>query len=1233
MSATVQRKNLDVATVPLRGVQLIEASAGTGKTYTITSLVVRLLVERRLSIDKILAVTFTNAATSELKDRVHARLIEARAVVHGLASPGDDPLLNHLLSLEHQKGVRHQLDQALLKIDSVGIFTIHGFAARMLKEYAFESVTRQGLELILDQRPLIFDVVTDFWSTRIATLSKDEFQAVGGEHFYSVLRSVGLAAAGAIEVPLIKLQPSGNRQELLALLKEKYERAREQFEEQGAELLQILLETPSLSRVSYKEPSLLRDYQLYREYFKAEVGSQGHPETELFTQEKVEKSTKKKQKLLQHPLLKTLGDLRQCFFDLAQADSHFADALRFELCEEISRRIQREHARAGTQSFDGLLLDLATALRDPSLGPRLAQEIRRVFPVALIDEFQDTDPLQYEIFSRIYQPTSGETKARNALFLIGDPKQSIYSFRGADVGTYLKAQNDAEALWTLTVSYRASPRLVQAQNAIFASSPAPFGTTQIAYDLISAPPSAHDSLTDSEGQALPGLVLVELEGAVDDLAQQTAREIANFLALRPMLGDRLVCAGDIAVLTRTNRQAAEVQDALRLVRIPAVLHGDRSVFESSEARELRRVLRALAEPTHRTLVRTALATRAVGLSAEQLLHLDEDAPALETWSQRVRTWGDLWRNRGVAHAVAALQADTSFLSRTLAVIDGERRVTNFRHLIELLHDAEQSEHLGITGLLRWLDTAIFDPSSHSMADEVRQLRLESDASAVTLTTSHRSKGLEYGIVFLPSIGIPDRGRKSQAFRYFDDDLGEPRLEMRDLANRHHSEEIRKQEEQQESLRLAYVALTRAKHHVVALLSPQRSFSPLGYLLHDGGGGQSGLSSFGERFKALAEAQRAQQIADFVARSQGTIVVRPASLYSVNYLPSEKSVGQIFKPDAVPARPESERTSSFSSMTRDAPQGLSRAAREGKDVDEQVLPTEDQLAGEARRAVPGTQTLSSLAEFPRGAGPGDALHAAFEHCGFADSSPEERALEVERQLKRRGFTDSDVASLQIKLEEVLQVPLADPHPQAGATVCKLGELNSFTSIAEMEFSLVVGDPECRLSASGLARALGYVDELTPRDTLAVKGPEWLSKSYLQQVYDLPFSAWSGFLRGFIDLTFEHEGRLYALDYKSNYLGPHLEDYNPERLSEAMEHHHYFLQALLYALALHRYGQVRIPGYEYETHFGGMHYLFVRGMHPDHAQSGVLSFRPSCELIERLDRTLLPEMAQSIEGEGT
>jgi ATP-dependent exoDNAse (exonuclease V) beta subunit len=185
---------------------------------------------------------------------------------------------------------------------------------------------------------------------------------------------------------------------------------------------------------------------------------------------------------------------------------------------------------------------------------------------------------------------------------------------------------------------------------------------------------------------------------------------------------------------------------------------------------------------------------------------------------------------------------------------------------------------------------------------------------------------------------------------------------------------------------------------------------------------------------------------------------------------------------------------------------------------------------------------------------------------------------------------------------------------------------------MEFSLVVADPERRLSASRLARSLGYADELTPRGSASVKRPEWLSEGYLRQVRDLPFAAWSGFLRGFIDLTFEHEGRLYALDYKSNYLGAHLEDYNSERLGEAMEQHHYFLQALLYALALHRYGQVRIPGYDYEMHFGGMHYLFVRGMHPDHAQSGVLSFRPSREVIESLDSVFSNEFAQSQAGEG-
>lgn len=1249
MSASVhgpERKPLDVVHVPLSGVHLIEASAGTGKTYTITSLVLRLLVEREIPIESILAVTFTNAATAELKDRVLARIEQARDALarergeakvetSEVESRISDAVVDHLAGLADRKRVRRLLDRASRDADRAAIFTIHGFAARLLRDHAFESGSREDTELIGDQRALVQDVVTDFWTSRIATLPRGTFEQIGGTSFYRQLTRVGLAAAAAWDVPLVPVERTHDIADEEANIAGIFERARAAFAESGDEVLYLLSNSTSINRAILKVPSLEADFLTYRAYFARGQPTLGHPEkdrsgkpSDRWTQNKVSASIKKNKPQVEHPLLAILGELHDAFERCRIAARQYADELRAELCRLVHVRVQQEHVSAGTQSFDGLLTDLNQALRDPERGRILASEVRQQFPVALIDEFQDTDPVQYEIFRRLYVPeengvSDAQPEGATSLYLIGDPKQSIYAFRGADVQTYLQAARHASGgIWTLDTSYRASPRLVTAQNALFSSPRDAFCVPGIAYHPVSARPGAEDVLIDAQGKPLEGIRLISCESAEESAwLRVTAGEVARFLSLGHTLQGRTVSPSNLAVLTRTNRQAQDVQAELRKLGIPAVMHGDRSVFESPEALELRRVLRALAEPGHRQLARTALCTRMLGLDANALLALDEDHDELEKWTARLRTWGQLWQTRGVAHAVEALSAETDLLRRTLADRDGERRMTNLRHLLELLHESQTKEHLGVAGLLRYFDGAISDPMGHAMAAEARQLRLESDADAVTLTTAHKSKGLEYDIVFLPALGLDDKRFSDEAFRYFDDELGGSRFEMRHKDSRDESEEIHQLEQRQESLRLAYVALTRAKHHAVALCGPGRGFSSLHYLLHERNSGDpGGIEALALRLKKLVDGVRHEEIRALCsiapsALSWSEVEEGKAPTFSRAHVETE-----LVAPSARPSLVESEKTSSFSAMTRDSHHSLSRAAREGRDVDE-VGELEARLGSATDPARPDL-ARSTLSEFPRGARPGDALHAVLEHAPFAEGSPEDRGRVVERELLRRGFSEVDRLAATQGLEEILATSFASSGPLA--EFCLL-QLDPERRSAEMEFSLPVAGDGGRFSATKLARALGAEERppaappLESSATRFLEG-EVLSQHYLQRVAALPFAAWSGFLRGFIDLVFYHGDRIYGLDYKSNHLGPNFVDYGSAALQECMEEHHYLLQALFYAVAIHRYAKTRIVGYSYDTHFGGMVYVFLRGMHPERPANGVYFYRPEESLVERLSATL-------------
>ncbi len=1211
------RRPLDVRTLPLSGVHLIEASAGTGKTYTITSLILRLVVEEGLPIDSILAVTFTNAATAELKSRVYERILEAAQVLGGSRSAENDPVLAHLLALPDRERAQQLLAAAARDVDRAAIFTIHGFAARMLADHAFESGSRDDTELVGDQRALVQDVGTDFWTSRVATLPERSFHLVGGTTLFRALMKVGLVAAGAEEVPLVDLEEESELSEAEERLVAAFDRARPEFERQGAELCDLLMKSTSLSRSIIKPPSVAKDYLAYVHYFERGEALFGHPETERFTASKIEKSHKKNQIPLEHPLLSTLEELYDAYQALQVEARKMTDRLRAELAETVRQRVKLEHERAGTQSFDGLLSGLVRALRGEQ-GSGLAAAIRQQFRVAMIDEFQDTDAIQYEIFQRVYQDEARKGRRRVGLYLIGDPKQSIYAFRGADVRTYLRAAAaGTDGVWTLDTSYRASPRLVRAQNVLFSAPRDAFCVPGIAYHPVGHRPGAEDVLLDGSAKPLPGMTLLEAEETDESAALRSmAREVARYLTAGYTLAGRPVLPSDIAVLTRTNRQAQEVQAQLRRLGIPAVMHGDRSVYEAPEALELRRVLLALAEPTNRGVVRTALSTRFLGLSAENLKEMDEDVALLERWTTDLRRWGQLWKTRGIAHAIEALGSSTKLSARTLSDRDGERRMTNFRHLLELLHDAEAREHLGVAGLLRYLEGALSDPSGFAMAAEARQLRLESDAKAVTLTTAHKSKGLEYNIVFLPALGLKDNGFSDEAFRFFEPSREESRLEVRVKESREESAELHSLEEKQEALRLGYVALTRAKHHVCVYTPPTNRFSALHYLLHEREAPEpAGLSSFLPRIEKLASEARRGEIARLVEMSEGALLTRMFEDGEVAPYQSEATDVEIVAPVASVELLERERTSSFSAMTRGSHVGLSRAAREGHDIDE-VLVLPDVLS-EPKKAE-SEQIV--LADFPRGARPGDALHAVFEHSPFSEGNREVRREVAQRELVRRGFDASLVDSVAASVEDVLKTPILSERT---TTPILLGQLGPRDRAPEMEFSVPVGSPERLLSPGRLAKALGFREDppgAPPGITEQKSVDGVLSPEYLRALGSLTFSAWSGFLRGYMDLVYVWEGKLFGLDYKSNHLGDSYADYTQVALLSAMEEHHYLLQALIYAVAIHRYGKARIENYSYDEHFGGMHYLFVRGMRPEEPSSGVFSYRPSFEVIDGLSRVL-------------
>lgn len=1249
-------KPLDPLALPLRGTQLIEASAGTGKTYTITTIVLRLLLEAELTVDQIVVVTFTRAATSELRDRIRSRIASAAAVFEEVlagAAPdiARDAVLESLARSQRPDRALRRLRRALRDLDRAAIFTIHGFAQRMLQQHAFESGARFDVELVGEQRPLVTEVAHDFWAKEIATLPEECWRALRVCNVN--LRAVTALAHVAAAWPDLPLDPDLSAagpvelEKSLEELASAWERVVDEYRRDGVAAFAALAR-PGFHRSYYSTEKLAG----YRRTLDALASMRPQPfkEPPAVFKYLAAGSIKVNNGYVapEHPLFDAIAALNEVSDRCRREAVRFADALRCRLVRFARERVALEHAQAGSQSFDDLLHGMRDALREPSRGTSLARQVRERYPVALIDEFQDTDPVQYEIFRRIY---GGQRKGeRRALFLIGDPKQAIYAFRGADIDAYLAAARDAaDGVWTLTTNYRSDPGFIAALNCVFGRLAQPFLHEGIGYTAVQAAPGRRDALTRPKVPLAP----LEIAYLTRDEAGRTgnrawegteewqrlaAEEIARLLAsgatLAGAAGPERLEPRHVAVLTRTNRQAQEIQEHLRELGIPSVLQGDRTVFEAPEAGELALLLRAIADPSSGSAVRAALGTRFLGLDATAIARLAEDEEQWERWSLRFREWNGTWAERGLMQCLGRVLREQDVVPRTLRELDGERRMTNLRHLAELLHQAESEEHLGIPGLLQWFDEARMDPARHGMAPEAQQLRLESDADAVVLTTMHKSKGLEYPVVVLPFLGAKSAPYASEQenLRYHNPERG-GRLEL-DVRSRELKSarlEIATREHQAEAMRLAYVALTRARHHCLVLWGGvSASFSSLAYLLHQPAAELGGLAvDIAARLKELDDSARFAEIEALAAQSGGTIRVRAARLGQAPPHRHEKLERALrLEARRLTRRvPAGLRTSSFSAMTRSQDSvPLSTQAREGRDIDEGTsfdvtLLTGDVKVGDAM----GGSVAVTLAEFPRGPKPGELLHAILEKVARQESRGSKGQITplpqlVEGELRRHGFEGTHLPVVLQAIEEVLATPFLGP-PDATFRAVLAG-----ACVPEMEFTV----PVASALVSAVRGAEGGEGGLTARRIAKVFAEETAApwgQHYPTRLARLAFGAWSGFLRGFIDLVFEREGRYFVVDYKSNHLGPTRDHYASAFLSPVMEEHHYHLQYVLYSVALDRYLRRRIVDYSFERHFGGVYYLFLRGMHPaTGAERGVFFHRPSAQLIERVS-TLLgePEVA--------
>ncbi|HAZ0556345.1 TPA: exodeoxyribonuclease V subunit beta [Enterobacter hormaechei] len=1162
---------LDPLRLPLQGERLIEASAGTGKTYTIAALYLRLLLglggnaafSRPLSVEELLVVTFTEAATAELRGRIRSNIHELRIAC--LRQTTDNPLYASLLDeIADKQQAAQWLLLAERQMDEASVFTIHGFCQRMLSLNAFESGMLFEQQLIEDESELRYQACADFWRRHCYPLQRDIAEAVhalwkGPEE---LLRAIDRYLQG--EAPVIKSPPPAD--ETLASRHEKIvakiAALKQKWNESVGEI-DAIIENSGIDRRKFNRGNQGKWIEKISAWAEEETRGYQLPDAlEKFSQRFLAERTKADGIVPEHPLFVAIEAL------LAEPLS-LNDLMITRAMTEIRQAVAREKRRRGELGFDDMLSRLDEALSSEN-GEALASAIRTRFPVAMIDEFQDTDPQQYRIFRRIWRQ-----QPDTALLLIGDPKQAIYAFRGADIFTYMKARSEVVAHYTLDTNWRSAPGMVESVNALFSRMETAFMFNEIPFLPVKSAPKNATLRFEVSGEVQPAMTFWLLEGegyGVADyqaaMAQHCAAQIRDWLSAGAR-GEALlwkgeqanpVKASDITVLVRSRQEAALIRDALTLLDIPSVYLSNRdSVFDTLEAQEMLWLLQAVLAPERENTLRSALASSMLGLNARDIDALNHDEEAWDAVVEEFVHYRERWQKRGVMAMLRELMTRRQIAENMLASSGGERRLTDILHISELLQEAGtqlESEH----ALVRWLAQQIADPNSNASS---QQMRLESDKHLVQIVTIHKSKGLEYPLVWLPFIA--NYRVQDQAF-YHDRETFDAVL---DLSKAETSVELAEAERLAEDLRLLYVALTRSVWHCSLGVAPvfrrrgektgESDFhlSALGRLIQRG----EPKDAAGLRLciESLCGDDIALHLPSLPDNSRWQMAEAPATDLNA------RQITRVLADDW--------RVTSYSGLQQ-----------HGQSIAQDLMPKLDiDAAGVGDVLAEPTLTPH---QFPRGASPGTFLHSLFEELDFTQPVSEEW---VSKMLQSGGYDAHWQPVLTGWINAILQAPLTEQG-------FSLSQLTAKNKQVEMEFYLPVAGP---LKAEALDALIRQ------HDPLSAGCPP------------LNFRQVQGMLKGFIDLVFRHDGRYYLLDYKSNWLGENSEAYTQQAMAAAMQMHRYDLQYQLYTLALHRYLRHRIADYRYDDHFGGVIYLFLRGVDAADPRSGIFSTRPDAELIDKMD----------------
>lgn len=1177
---------------------LIEASAGTGKTYTMANLYLRLILGVRcpspLTVEQILVVTFTKAATQELRDRIREKLVNVGKWFRDPSSKeAQDALREPFLAALYQE-VQPRLNECLLRlsiaereIDLASIFTIDSFCQKMLFQFAFSSGIRFDIDLLSNEDELLTRLSEETWRELFYPMGLAETVAVAEELKTpsDALTAVKGYLYGdfpdlAAENQWLTQGISSYLADYQALLQE----AKQHWLAVGAEAESLIVaeinknykkgEKKSLSRRAYQMRWIENWLKELNEW--ATSGSHYFPTNSLsrFCQDFINEKAEEGAEPLTHTIFAKNQDYLTAY--QTQFEGKSKAILLYQFFSHLRQKLADYKQTHKEKSFGDMLSFLLSALQSER-GDTLAQQIRALYPFAMIDEFQDTNQQQYEVFHRIFMD---QNTSEQGFIMIGDPKQSIYKFRGADIFTYLKAKNEVQEQATLDRNWRSVPEVVESCNRLFqfpeGDNP-PFLYHGIPFQPVKAK-EASDTLV---GEQATRCLLISTEfdeqlaatHCAYQIQQQLKKSEQGLLFVQKEEGNRPLEAKDITILVRSHKQASLIRAELLKRHIPSVFFSERnSVYETQEAQDLRIILSACLNPYRQSSLLSAIGTSLWGLTSTDIFNIKQDEKAWDNVVESFVGYQQVWLHQGILPMLHQIFVKENIIQRINALPNAERRITDLLHLAELLQGAMPNLENEFA-LLRWYEQQLDNPDGY--ADEQKQ-RLESEESLVKVVTIHGSKGLEYPVVWLPFVAKASQPAKSKPITIYQNDEGKAHWSFGSQ-----SDEIKKyidKAEFAEDLRLLYVAVTRAKYQLNLILPSQfdEKWNSLSYLLSNGEIGTGGIApSQNTQYYLAQKGIKAELITvnnDVPEDNWQPILVQPIDIEAKSFTGKIRTVGQITSFTALQAQNER-----LQHKEQNIP--LATFGDEAQDYDRTEFIASDFLEDNAQPY--------SRYQFPHSTKVGNLLHKFFEHWDFQQAVDQTQLQALCEQLN---LDEAWLEPLTTWFEQVIQTPF-------GEQAVSLTQIFTHKRLNEWQFYLRLSNKE----------ALYRLNQLLKKHSPLAK-----------QLPDLTLYNLEGFVRGFVDCIAQIDGKFYVIDYKSNFLGYLPQDYQAEKLAKTMGQFRYDLQYLLYTLAVHRYLSARLgENYNYEQHFGGVAYLFLRGMNGE-PNSGVYFDKPSQELIEEMDR---------------